>query len=421
MSRRDDTLGTPGRRGKGTVLIRCLACACVLLAACVFAADAQASYGQMRLDGIGLLLVVMLFVAYGILLDIALLLRIFRHPPVLAGGLVAGVGVIVLLFIALGSPVERTGYFNGSPGGTSLVVLVLLLAVFLPFILLAPLAQHLALRQGRRWSRWITAGMLAQLALLPGFMVLGYTEHHFWQQEYEAGFALGRETRTGKLEEIQERAGQYRERIWGTGWHYPWPMDTPGGSYPRATAGIAGLARGLDASPLIAADEPLPESDRAVLQALVDKHFLGYAIPNITTKMIWDALEPGNFSTRLAPRGLHEPGVVSEEVIPLLLDRLERHGEPRLCPGGDMMDNDRALLAELVMDRVRAYDEARAREERAAREEQAREREMSEAPWPFRFLWNGAGELGERFGAQDVPVPDWSNFPRRVEQLCRGT
>jgi hypothetical protein len=50
-----------------------------LLASCALAAAAHASYGQMRLDGIGLLLAFVVIVAYGVIVDVALIARIFRY------------------------------------------------------------------------------------------------------------------------------------------------------------------------------------------------------------------------------------------------------------------------------------------------------------------------------------------------------
>ena len=123
----------------------------------------------------------------------------------------------------------------------------------------------------------------------------------------------------------------------------------------------------------------------------------------------WDVLEPGDFARRLAPHGLNEQGVVSKEVIPLLLERLEEHGEARLCPGGRMMDADRALLNQLVLAKVRDYDEAK-----------QREREMSEAPMPYRLIWDATQALGNAYGGQPVEVRGWSSYPQRVERLCRG-
>ncbi|MNN42603.1 hypothetical protein D3C81_1567970 [compost metagenome] len=173
-------------------------------------------------------------------------------------------------------------------------------------------------------------------------------------------------------------------------------------------------------SALIAANEPLSEVDRTLLRTLIERHFAGYAIPNINTKLIWDALEPGDFARQLAPHGLNEQGVVSEEVIPLLLDRLEEHGEARLCPGGRMMDADRAVLNQLVLAKVRDYDEAMKRELRAELEAKQRDREMSEAPIPYRLIWDATQALGNAYGGQNVGVPDWSSYPQRVERLCRG-
>ncbi|MNC59810.1 hypothetical protein D3C75_1096430 [compost metagenome] len=103
-----------------------------------------------------------------------------------------------------------------------------------------------------------------------------------------------------------------------------------------------------------------------------------------------------------------------------MLDRLEAYGEARLCPGGRMMDADRAVLNQLVLAKVRDYDEAKQRELRAELEAMKLEREMSEAPAPYRLIWEAAQALGNAYGGQPVGVPDWSSYPQRVERLCRG-
>lgn len=392
-----------------------------LLASCALATAAHASYGQMRLDGIGFFLAFALTIAYGLIVDVALFARVFRYRAALIGGLVLSLVVIVLLLGMTASPSERAGFFKGAAGGAALIVLVMTGAVFLPFIVFAPLAQYRAMRQGRRWPGWVTAGMALQVALLPGFFVLANTEEHFWKQEYAAGHAVGREARAGGLGGILELAGQQRERIWGTAWPHPWRHEPPSGYPARPSGWIAGLAKAMDDSALIAANEPLSDPDRKVMRTLIERHFAGYAIPNINTKLIWDALEPGNFSRQLAPRGLNERGVVSEEVIPLLLERLETHGEARLCPNGRMMDADRAVLNQLVLAKVRTYDEAKKRELNAELEAEKLEREKSEAPAPYRLFWKATNALGNAYGGQDVRAPDWSSYPQRVERLCRGT
>ena len=392
----------------------------LLLASCALAADAHASYGQWRMDGIGFILIFVLIVAYGVIVDVALLARIFRYRAALVGGLIVPLVMIILLVGLAASPSERAGFFKGAPGGAPLVVLLLTGAVFLPFIVIAPLAQYRAMRQGRRWPGWVTAWMALQVALPPGFLVLANTEEHFWKQESAAGQAVGREARAGGLGVIRESAERQHERIWGTGWAYPWHQEPPSGYLARPSGWIAGLAKGVDGSALIAANEPLSEPDRAVLRTLVERHFTGYAILKIKTKLIWDALEPGNFSRQLAPHGLNEQGVVNEEVIPLLLERLEEHAGARLCPGGRMMDADRAVLSQLVLAKVRTYDEAKKRELGAELEAKKREREMLEAPFPYRLILTADNALRNVYGGQDVSVPDWSSYPQRVERLCRG-
>jgi hypothetical protein len=394
--------------------------ALLFLAAWALVASAHASYGQMRLDGIGLLLAFALTVAYGVIVDIALLARAFRHRAALIGGLIVALAMIALVAGMIAAPNERAGFFGGAPGGASLVVLLATGAVFFPFMVIAPLAQYLASRQGRRAPRWVFAWMALQPALLPAFVLLANTEEHFWKQEYAAAQAVGRDARAGGFGVIGASADQHHDRIWGTGWTYPWHQQPPGGYLPRRSAWIAGLAQGVDASAPIAANAPLSEPDRAMLRALVERHFIGYAIPNIETKLIWDALEPGNFSRELAPRGLSEPGVVSEEVIALLLVRLEQHGEVRVCPGGRMVDADRAVLNKVVLAKVRDYDEARKRELRAEVAAKETDREISAAPAPYRFMWKAANALGKASGAQDVKAPDWSGYPQRVERICPG-
>ena len=255
----------------------------------------------MRLDGIGLLLAFALTVAYGVIVDVALFARIFRYRAALVGGLIVALLMIILLVGLAASPSERAGFFNGAPGGAALVVLSMTGAIFLPFIVIAPLAQYRAMRQRRRWPGWVTAWMALQVALLPGFIVLANTEEHFWKQEYAAGQAVGREAGAGGLGVIRESAEQSHERIWGTGWTYPWHPEPPSGYLARRSGWIAGLAKGVDDSALIAANEPLSEPDRTVLRTLIERHFAGYAIPNINTKLIWDALEPGGFSRQARP------------------------------------------------------------------------------------------------------------------------
>lgn len=390
-----------------------------LLASFGLASAAHASYGQMRLDGIGFLLAFALTVTYGVIVDVALLARIFRYRAALVGGLMVALLIIILLAGLAASPDERAGFFNGRPGGASLVVLSMTGAVFLPFIVIAPLAQYRSMRESRRWPGWVAAWMALQVALLPVFLVLASTEEHFWKQEYAAGQSVGREARAGELGVIRESAEQRHERIWGTGWTYRGHHEPPSGYLAKRTGWIAGLAKGVDDSALIAANQPLDEPDRVVLRTLMERHFAGYAIPNITTKLIWDALEPGDFSRQLAPHGLNERGVVGEDVIPLLLQRLEEYGEVRLCPGGRMMDADRAVLNQLVLAKVRDYDEAKKREFQAELEAKQLEREMSEAPIPYRLIWKAAHALGKAYGGQSVSVPDWGAYPQRVERLCR--
>lgn len=131
----------------------------------------------MRLDGPGLALAFALAVAYGLIVDPALFARIFRYRAALVVG-------------------------------SALVVLVATSAVFLPFIVIAPFAQYLAMRHGRRWPGWIAAWMALQLALLPAFFILGVTDRYYRHQEFVAGHAEGHQARAGEPGALLECAEQ---------------------------------------------------------------------------------------------------------------------------------------------------------------------------------------------------------------------
>jgi hypothetical protein len=122
-------------------------------------------------------------------------------------------------------------------------------------------------------------------------------------------------------------------------------------------------------------------SDRAALEMLINRHIVAWAKPRIHAKLLWDKLEPGKLSKQLAPAGVDEVGAVGEEVVPALLERLEKDNDMRMCPGGRMMDADRAVLNELVLKRGR--------------------------------VWNVA--------TRDYDMrAERADFPQRVERLCRG-
>lgn len=357
----------------------------MFLASWAMAACAHASYGQMKLNGAFLLLGFILVVLYALVLNLALIVGIFRFRVALVIGTVMSLSLAWLLLLACASPDERAGFFKMLSGGSGRVILVATGAVLLPFIVIAPYAQHLAARRGERLPRWMKAWMAAQLALLPAFIVLAFTERHFWRQEFEAARAQGERAKAGDMRRLLDDAERRHERIWGTGWHYPWLQAPAGVSFGPQGGWTLGLALGVDASALIAADEPLAESDRVALRMLMDRRFAHYAVANIRARLVWDALVPGSFSTTIRPRQ------VSEDAIPALLDRFEKYGDGRICPDGRMADADRAALNALLLAKARGTD--------------------SNADYAL-LLAKGAGST------RDVRPP-WDDFLRRVERLCR--
>ena len=333
----------------------------------------------MRLEGVALILAFLLMIGYGLIVDVGVIARLFRHRAAVLVGLILASAVAFLILSLAASSTERAGFFKLLSGGSGLVILVVTAAVFLPFVFVAPVAQYMALRDGGRWPAWVAAWIGLQFALLPAFVTLAFTDYYFWQQEYAAAQAEGREAKAGELGALLERAEQRHERIWGTGWTYPSRAKPLQGATDHS-GWIIGLALGIDASAPIAANAPLGTPDRAALLALMQRHFVGFAVPNIRAKLVWDALEPGRFATQLAPNGVSDPGAVNEEVIPVLLERLEKHADARLCPGGRMMDDDRAVLRALVLEKGR--------------------------------VWSVPAQ------AYEMRQP-WDGYPKRVEQLCR--
>lgn len=59
----------------------------------------------------------------------------------------------------------------------------------------------------------------------------------------------------------------------------------------------------------------------------MDRHLPRHVVPNMRASPPWDTLEPGGISVKLVPE------LVCEETIPVLLERLEKYGEARSCPG----------------------------------------------------------------------------------------
>lgn len=357
-----------------------LARSIVVLASCALAAAAEASYAQMRLDGIGIFLALSLLAIWTAIVDIGLMVKLFRRRSILMGSLVLSFAVIALVFAAFASPSERTGFFKGSPGGAMLVIVIVTCIAFVPFIFLAPFAQYAAMQDDRRWPRWVPVWIVLQFLLLPLFIALDFADDYFWKREYAVGEAIGSAVQPGGLAGVLELADRQHERIWGTPFHLPWPPSTQSGVYPRISGWSAGMVKGLGSSVLFAGNDPMGASDRAALVQLTSRHLQFFSKPAIDARMLWDRLEPGNFTNVLMAGGELNPNVAPAETIPPLLERFEKYAEPRMCPDGRMLDQDRATLLKLVEKR---------------------------------------GETWSTETRKHSLRSDWAEFPARIERLCR--
>lgn len=312
--------------------------------ACALAGAADASYGQMRLDGIGLMLAFTLLVGWGLLLDVIILAPaqvLRRRGAAIACTVISG--LVVLVFLAmLASPSERAGFFKGPPGGSALLTSLATCAVFLPFILFGPWTQHRALLEGAARPRWVRIWMWAQPALLVAAIALPFVDGYFYQREYEAGRAEGAAVQAGGVGPLLERAQQRGDRIWATPFVLPGPAHPPADPYAPRQAWIVGVASGLDETAFVRGDDPFSADDRAALDTLAEHHFGTYSAPGVRAHLMWDQLAPGNFKAVLVRERSNE------QAIENLLDRLDRGGAARFCPDGQMLEPDRAALVAFV-------------------------------------------------------------------------
>jgi hypothetical protein len=293
----------------------------------MYPSPASASYGNMHLN-LATFFSLALIGAYTILVDVALLLKLFRSMICVGFSSIVSMILITVLIVTWDDP-----RFFSSIGSWGIFSLTLP-----PFILFAPLVQYQTLNRYSRSARakyFGTVGMNLVIALQVAAPVAFLTFDAAYMANYGHRMdnlrAQGNQAKPGEVKEI------LRQQTMGT-----------------SEAGQ--VLQGLNSSSLVGASAPLTSSDRdALFAAVAETVHHGYArYPHIETKLVWDTLDAGHVGDRLAQgtladlflTGRNGPDV-SFRLLPDLVAYIEKDASRRLCPGGRMLEEDRAALDSL--------------------------------------------------------------------------
>ena len=165
---------------------------CLLLGSWMLAASAHASFGGFGpWAGASLLLVFALTLAYGFIIDLVVLAKLFRHWLSVTVASFTTLVVVLPLVILAALPAERTAFFRVFFSGSGPFIFTLTSAVLIPYLFVAPIAQYRALRHGRPSPVWILRWMALQPALLAAFILLPVSNHYYWRADYAAGRDAG--------------------------------------------------------------------------------------------------------------------------------------------------------------------------------------------------------------------------------------
>ena len=256
----------------GQAQLRCVRGLAVGSLGLACAAAAWASYGNMRLDGLGFLLAVVVLYQWGILLAFALALGWGKRKVFVIPATVVTSALVVLLIMAFG---DGSATMQQRPlGGWAMFVVLLLAAV--PVMLVAPIPQFAGREQGTS-SRFPKALLIGALALVPIGAIL-----HVVLQEIRATRVID-EARTVAPGRILPHVIASRQRA-ASSWLSPYLWSEE----EQLKWIIIGLGLGIVDSP-----EPLSAEDTQALELLV-KASAGskneYYVGKLDGKLVWDRL-----------------------------------------------------------------------------------------------------------------------------------
>ena len=299
---------------------------------CAFCAmyplPASASYGNMHLN-LATFFALVLIGAYTLLVDVALLLKLFRSIVWVGISSIISMILITVLIVTWDDP-----RFFSRLGSWEIFSLTLP-----PFVLFAPLVQYLTLNRYARSARatyFGTVGMNLVIALQVATPVAFLA----FDAAYMANY--GRRMDNLRAQGKQAKPGEVKELL---------QQQTMG------TSEAGEVLQGLSSSSIVSGSAPLVPGDRdALFAAVAETVHHGYArYPHIETKLVWDTLEAGHVGDRLANgpfadlllTGRNGPDTTFRLLPDLLESYIEKDASRRLCPGGRMLEEDRAALDSL--------------------------------------------------------------------------
>jgi hypothetical protein len=227
---------------------------------------AWASYGNMRLDGVGFGLAILALDAWALLLVLVVALGGTRRTPL---AVIATV-VTALLAAAVAATVGDGRMVLGQRPLGGWAVFALLSTAAIPALLAAPWLQW-----ADRWRRAPALLAGAAVALVPAgtflFLMLQ-------QSEEERVFAQGRALAPGTVQAHVTAARQAAARSWRS--PYLWNED----------AEAKWLAIGLGQNALVDGPQPLSASDAAGLALVIAAARKSHVTGKLEGKLLWDRL-----------------------------------------------------------------------------------------------------------------------------------
>ena len=321
----------------------------ILLIAFVFPAHAGES-SLFKNSGLLTSIFFFLICCYAIIVDIALIFKIFRSREFVWISRVFSLSLVVGLVLFWDEP-KFFSYYDPFQSPSILWWFVFWSVGFLIlFVILAPVAQYESLQQKNSSPKYILWIIAFQISLPFLFLGLEETENYYWKKEFSLGKKQGLQVGRGGVQKMLDLAAQKRNRLWGTGIYFPGSDNRNPRSFPlKNSQGYAyGVMEGIDDSALVRRGEALLPIDREAferLQALSKKN--SYSGVKITTqikiKLLWDKLEAGNVDEKIK-ENIPNMEVGDNEALLVFVEYIKKYGHEKFCPAGHLLEEDRAAL-----------------------------------------------------------------------------
>lgn len=227
---------------------------------------AWASYGNMRLDGVGFGLAILALDAWALLLVLVVALGWARRSPVAVFTTIATALLAGAVAATLGD--GRTALAQRPLGGWAVFAVLSMAAI--PALLVAPWLQ---------WAgRWRRAPVLLAAAAVLAVPAATFLFLILQQREEDRVFAQGRALAAGSVQAHVTAARQAAARSWRS--PYLWSED----------AEAKWLAIGLGLNPVVDSPQPLSASDTEGLATVIAAARKSHVTGKLEGKLLWDRL-----------------------------------------------------------------------------------------------------------------------------------